>query len=102
MSGGSYNYLHIKLQDDDWTNAILDLIDMESRLRAANYIEPANRIKKFIDAWNMYNKLLQIRANDIIELARVVEWVDSGDFNIETLDNWCEQNCNEVNHASQT
>lgn len=88
MSGGSYNYLYMKLEDEDWRDSIEELRNMEARLRASGYDMPADRILKFIDCYSMTNKMLRNRAEDIIELAKVVEWVDSCDWCEEDLLNW--------------
>jgi hypothetical protein len=97
MSGGSYNYLYLKLEDDDWRGAIDEVYKMEKRLRETGYLLAADRLQGFIQTYHLCNKLLTMRANDISDLSKVVEWVDSYDKCEEDLIKWCkDNNCTEV------
>lgn len=98
MSGGSYDYLFLKLTDGDWSQTIDGLSDMVTVLRARGNNFAADEIKSFLQCWCNCEKALTMHARRIIELAKLVEWVESYDKGQEDLDEW--EKANGINRPS--
>ena len=79
MSGGSYDYIYLRdLAEDE--SAIL--ARMRDRLHALQYDDAANEIDNIVSYLDRINH--QIPA--LRRVMRAVEWHDSGDSGIDTVD----------------
>ena len=90
MSGGSYNYLCYKDSDDIW-GAIKDLKSMRERLTELGFLDAATETESVMLMLDSFTVRLEARIDRLNEVWRSVEWMDSGDSGIESVEKAIEQ-----------
>lgn len=88
MSGGSWNYLYCKDVDELMNGSSTELLqDMADRLNSAGFKDVAQDTQRLVE----YIKSASIRIETLFEtlspVFKAVEWLDSGDWGEETLNN---------------
>lgn len=87
MSGGSFEYVCFKLDDEDQIfSSLKELRNMESYLRARGKQEAADEIQQAIFKLETCQRRALNIGKHIHDLAYAVEWWASGDFGEEDVD----------------
>lgn len=84
MSGGSYDYLYSK-DAQDIIYRIPDLIRMRDRLIQLDMKTGAEKVQKLILTVEKYTIEADARMDEMYELMRAVEWMDSGDSGLDSV-----------------
>jgi hypothetical protein len=84
MSGGSYNYLYSK-DSEDIINQIPDMIRMRDRLIELDMKTGAVMLQKLILSVEKYRIEADARMDEMYPLMRAVEWMDSGDSGLDSV-----------------
>lgn len=84
MSGGSFNYVCFKLEDNPF-EALNDLREMESYLRARNQQLAADEIQRYVLQIETAQHRLEVLGKYYLDLVYAVEWWASGDYNEDAV-----------------
>lgn len=84
MSGGSYDYLYSK-DAEDLVYRVPDLIRMRDRLIELDMKTGAEKVQKLILTVEKYRIEADARMDEMYGLMRAVEWMDSGDSGLDSV-----------------
>lgn len=86
MSGGSFNYVCYKVEDDEILLALPDLRDLETYLRTINKHDAADEVLIFIREVETHQRRLAVIGTRIKSLLKATEWCASGDSGEDGID----------------
>lgn len=92
MSGGSFNYVCYKVDDETQIfEALPELRNMETRLRSYGKHDAADEVLTFIATVETAQRRLRRLGKRIAPLLEAVEWWQSGDCGVDRVDDVMEQ-----------
>ncbi len=86
MSGGSFNYVAFKVQDDNPFEALHDLKAMEQWLREKGKHDAADEILKLILMIETAERRINVMVKRIYDILHGAEWWGSSDWGEEQFD----------------
>lgn len=89
MSGGSYNYACFAADDlQEALGHIDDFNAIAERLERTGHREAANAVRSYISRLDDFEKETNRIGAEIMPILKAVEWVDSGDWTEESVDQY--------------
>ncbi len=85
MSGGSYNYLYCK-EPEEFMNYTGDLEDMSDQLNQLGYEDVARDMRRLLEYIKSAKIRIEVLSKKLSPVMKAVEWYDSADWGLETLD----------------
>ena len=85
MSGGSYNYMYFKVEDDPLNVDQRDLETMAERLAEMGYHDAARETYECLLDIRATRARFEARAKRMADVWHAVEWFDSGDYGREQV-----------------
>lgn len=86
MSGGSFNYAYLHVDDSDVLAHISDYREAEQWLRAYQKHDAADEVLAFILDCETAQRRLCVRGKRVADLLWAAEWTASGDTNMGAVD----------------
>lgn len=90
MSGGSYDYLHIK-ETGELDQYVPELRRMAERLRELDEIGAAGEIDAHADRVEAFHEQMRQRHRRLEDVMKAVEWLDSGDWGPDKVHDACDE-----------
>ena len=87
MSGGAFNYVCYKVEDEQILTALSDVCDVENYLRGIGKHDAADEVLAFIKEVETHQRRLAVIGKRISPLLRAAEWTCSGDSGETYIDN---------------
>lgn len=85
MSGGSFNYVCFKVEDNHVFDAIPDLRDLEGFLRRIDQHDAADEVLLYLAELETHQRRLMVLGKRIAPLLKATEWVSSGDRSLSAI-----------------
>lgn len=86
MSGGSFDYVCFKVEENQVLSALPDLRDLETYLRAIEKHAAADEVLIFIKEVETHQRRLAVIGARISPLLKATEWCASGDSGKDGID----------------
>lgn len=87
MSGGSFDYVCYKVEDERILTALSDVRNVETYLRSISKHDAADEVLLFIKEVETHQRRLAVIGKRISFLLRAAEWTCSGDTSDTYIDN---------------
>lgn len=86
MSGGSFNYVCYKVEDEQILTVLSDMRDVEIYLRSIDKHDAADEVLSFIKEVETHQRRLAVIGKRISPLLHAAEWTCSGDTGEDAID----------------
>lgn len=85
MSGGSFNYVYSKVDDNHVFDAVSDLRDLENYLRRIDQHDAADEVLFYLAELETHQRRLMVLGRRIAPLLKATEWVCSSDWSLSAI-----------------
>ena len=85
MSGGSFDYVCFKVEDNHVFDAIPNLRDLENYLRRIDQHDAADEVLLYLAELETHQRRLMVLGHRIAPLLKATEWVCSSDWSLNAI-----------------